>query len=168
MAGMEPWGIWTSESVEVNGLWFQTVEYAPEHWAERHAHDMAFVDLLLSGRQEAAWNGVAVQRTPGTVALMPSGEAHATTSPRATRTFQVVIDSSWSGFVSGKEWIGGPCAHLDVGPLAWYLTRMWAEFRRRDDLTLAVLEGQLVSFLDALAGQAAPNGDGSARWLRGR
>lgn len=163
---MEPWGIWTSASVAVGGIRFEVVEYAPGHWSERHAHDIAFVDLLLSGMQEARWNGSEARRTPGTLLLMPVGEAHATDSVLPARTFQISIDPDWSGLFEGKGPMGGPCAHLDVGPIAWHLTRMWAEFRRRDDLTPAVLEGWLRTFLDAMNGEADRPGEGGARWLR--
>lgn len=163
---MEPWGIWTSASVAVDGVRFETVEYAPGHWSERHAHDVAFADLLLTGAQEGRWNGSEVRRTPGTLALMPVGEAHATASVLPTRTFQIAIDPDWSGLSGRKGPMGGPCAHLDVGPVAWHLTRMWAEFRRRDDLTPTVLEERLGAFLDTLNEEADRPGEGRARWLR--
>jgi AraC-like DNA-binding protein len=163
---MEQWGIWTSASIAVRGVRFETVEYAFDHWSERHAHEIAFVDLLLCGAQEARWNGSEVRRTPGTLSLMPTGEAHATTSVTPTRTFQIAINPDWSGPSDKKKPLGGPCKHLGVGPITWHLTHMWAEFRRRDDLTPAVLEGKLQAFLDALNDEAARPGEVGTNWLR--
>lgn len=157
---MEAWGIETTATVATDGLRFETVEYLPGHWAERHAHGIAYADLMLSGAQEARWEGADVCRTPGTLALMPVGEAHATASVRPTRTFQIAISPAWAGGATGR------CAHFDVGPLAWRVTRMWREFRHRDDLTPAVLEGRLLHLLDALQNDVPPTEGRNPRWLR--
>lgn len=159
-SGAEAWGISTSASLNVDGVRFETVEYVPGHWSERHAHGIPFIDLLLSGAQEARWNGEDVRRTPGTLSLMPIGEPHATDSVLPARTFQIAIDG-----LEGRKPITGPCAHLEVGPLAWHLTRMWTEFRQPDDLTPAVLLGRLSRFLDEVANFTADKGEARASWL---
>lgn len=163
---MESWGISTRASVAVQGLRFETVEYQPGHWAERHAHDVAYLDLLLCGAQKACWNGADVRRTPGTLALMPIGEAHATSSVLPTRTFQVSIDPSWWEHASGTKPLNGSCEFIDVGPVAWGMTRLWAEFRHQDDLTPTILEERLRGFLDTLMGGAHTAGEAMAPWLR--
>lgn len=163
---MEPWGIRTPEGVHLGGLRFETVEYTPGHWAERHAHEIAFADLILSGAQDGRWAGEDVRRAPGTVALMPAGAFHATDSVLPTRTFQLTILRSWPGFSESKSPRTGPCAHFEPGPIAWRMTQMWAEFRRRDDLTPLVLEGRVGLFLDDLDGRSDEGEGGSPKWLR--
>lgn len=53
-----------------------------------------------------------------------------------------------------------------MGPLTWHVTRMWAEFRIPDDLTLTVLEGRLLHFVDALDTEGTPSERSVPRWLR--
>ena len=158
---MEPWGIRTIESLAANGLRFDTVEYTRGHWSERHAHDIAYIDLVLSGGQNARLTGDEVCRPPGTLALMPVRGGHAMNSVRDTRTFQVAILPSWEG---ADRIFQGECSLVDLGPTAWGITRMYAEFRRPDDLTALVLEGQFRAFLDEFCG-SGENSEHRATWL---
>lgn len=97
---------------------------------------------------------------------MPVGQAHATESVLPTRTFQVAFDPAWGDGAKGKVGLTGRCAHFGVGPLAWHVTRMWAEFRQRDDLSLTALEERFRTFLDVLQDEIPRPVEGGGRWLR--
>ena len=149
------------------GLVARTAAYTPWRRIAMHAHPWAFVALVADGMVEEQCAGASDVRGPGAVRIMPPGLPHANGYREAgARCFITEVHpEAWDVLPACA---GIPAAvHAPGTTVAVLAARMFAEYRRPDDLTPLAIDGLLRELLVAAHRSARqPLSAGPPRWLQ--
>jgi AraC family transcriptional regulator len=154
-------------SYEIDGFRLSEWRYAPGVHLPWHAHECAFVNVMLEG----AYIKTDLKRTwtlsPFTLTFHPAGERHADRFYEAAgRTFDLEIEDRW--LKRAREYGGvldGPVQFAGGLPV-WLGYRLYDEFRRTDGVSPLAVEGLAIEIL----AEASRTSDRSSdtrrpRWL---
>ncbi len=133
---------------EVAGLVFAESVYLEELRIPKHEHANAFFNLVLEGTYTEACGSRTRTRGPSTLALHPSGEAHADHwHGPGGRVFHVEIPASRLEQVRAYSPILDSPADFHGGLPIWLATRLYQEHLRNDGVSPLVMEGLVLEVL---------------------
>lgn len=140
-------GVWLRDQLYFGGLRFEEIRYEAGLAFSLHSHGHAFFDLNLSGCVEERCHGERRLRTPSSLAYLPIGEPHATRQDDDGWTFQIVVPPDWLEAVREGSPFEEEVVLVERQWPTWAAYRLFAEFKRRDDLTPLVIEDLLQGLL---------------------
>lgn len=159
-------GVWLEDQLRFGGLRFEEFRYERGQSNPTHSHGQAFFDLSLGGCIHDHWRGGGRLRTPSSLTYLPIGEAHRTWQDEDTWTFQVVMPEAWLDRVREAHAFREDVALFERRWPTWAAYRLFAEFKRRDDLSPMVVESLLQDLLLGSFGSPRKS-SGRPRWLDG-
>lgn len=143
-----------------DGLVVREGVYAPGERIRSHAHDWAFIALVVEGTVEEVCARERDVRGRGAVRIMPAGVEHAN-AYRADGARCLICEIHGDA----RELFSRSCGVLETAevhapgsPVSAVANRIDAEYRQRDDLSPLAIDGLLRELLVA----AARHGDGAA------
>jgi AraC family transcriptional regulator len=133
---------------EVAGLVFAESVYGKELRIPKHEHANAFFNLVLEGTYTEVCGSRTRTRGPSTLALHPSGEAHADhwRGPGG-RVFHVEIPPSRQEQVRAYSPVLDSPGDFHSGLPIWLATRLYQEHLRNDDVSPLVMAGLVLEVL---------------------
>jgi AraC family transcriptional regulator len=158
-------GVWLLDRLCVEGLRFEEFRYEGGQSIPTHSHEQAFFDLSLEGCVHDHWQGAARLRTPASLTYLPIGEAHRTWQDEETWTFQVVMPEAWLRQVRQARDFADEVVLFERQWSTWAAYRLFAEFKRRDDLSPLVLEELLQELLLGSFGRTQEEPGGRPGWM---
>ncbi len=123
-----------------------------------HQHEATHVTLMLEGNCADTYRNHARTLTPLTALYFHPGESHGLhVGQQPIRTFDIEITPHW--FRQHEALAASPMAVLESSRYAtgWLMTRLYREFKERDDLSPLVMEGLLLEIFADLV-RAAKSG----------
>lgn len=158
-------GVWLRDQLWFGGLRFEEFRYERGQSNPTHSHGQAFFDLSLSGCVHDYWEGGARLRTPASLTYLPIGEPHRTWQDEETWTFQIVMPDAWLGRVREVREFDEDVVLFERQWPTWAAYRLFAEFKRRDDLSPLVLEELLQELLLGAFGNSHSEPSARPKWL---
>jgi AraC family transcriptional regulator len=133
---------------DIGGLTFSESVYRDELHIPEHEHANAFFNLVLEGTYTEICRNQVRTRGPWTVALHPSGEAHADRwHGLGGRVFHVEISSSRLQHVREHSSVLSSAAEFRSGLPVWLATRLYHEYLRQDAVSPLAMEGLVLELL---------------------
>jgi AraC family transcriptional regulator len=133
---------------EVGGVVFVESVYCHERHIPKHEHANAFFNLVLEGTYTESCHGVIRTRGPLTLALHPSGEAHADWwHGRGGRVFHVEIWASRLQQIREYSSVLDTPAEFRTGAPIWLASRLYREYLRNDAVSALAMEGLMLEIL---------------------
>jgi AraC family transcriptional regulator len=133
---------------DIGGLTFSESVYRDDLHIPEHEHANAFFNLVLEGTYTEICRHQARTRGPSTVALHPSGEAHADRwHGLGGRVFHVEISASRLQHVREHSSVLNAAAEFHTGLPVWLATRLYQEYRRQDAASPLAMEGLVLELL---------------------
>lgn len=154
-------------SCNYNGLRFEQIHCAVGYRIPTHSHDVAFLDLCVEGTIQEFWGKRTFQRGPATLNFLPIGAPHSNYCEQGTKTFQIVLPSTWIERVAQGVPLVNTLTSYPNGLPTLIALRLYREFQRRDNLSPLIMEGMLLELFGEMA-RDTPNRMENAcpRWLR--
>jgi AraC family transcriptional regulator len=152
---------------DIGGLTFTESVYRDELHIPEHEHANAFFNLVLEGTYTEICRNQVRTRGPWTVALHPSGEAHADRwHGPGGRVFHVEISASRLQQVGEHSPVLNSAAEFHTGLPVCLATRLYNEYRRPDAVSPLAMEGLVLELL-AECSRDRPPGSGQTppAWL---
>ena len=151
------------ERYHLGGIRFEEVEYPSGLDVSLHSHEAVYLDLCVTGTIQERWRERKFARGPLTLNYLPQGAPHGNHFGEQVRTFQIVLSGGWLQ----RAPQGSAPVCFDRGLPNWTASRLYREFRQRDDVTPLVLEGLLLELLAQISRQSARREErGCPPWLR--
>jgi AraC family transcriptional regulator len=133
---------------EVAGLTFAESVYITELCIPKHEHANAFFNLVLEGTYTEVCGTRTRTRGPSTLALHPSGEAHADRwHGLGGRVFHVEIPPSRLEQIRAYSPVLDSAEDFHGGIPIWLATRLYQEHLRNDGVSSLVMEGLVLEVL---------------------
>jgi AraC family transcriptional regulator len=152
---------------ELPGLRLVERRYTPGQQTPTHAHERAYVGLILEGFSRQRSGAREIDRGPMTAFLSPPGEAQSERfGDRGSRIFSIELDGSLFERLGPSSRARAGAIDSRGGPFAWLAARLYDEFRRPDDVSELAVEGLVLELLAAAARHARPaSGPRAPAWL---
>jgi AraC family transcriptional regulator len=153
---------------EVAGLTFAESVYRNELCIPKHEHANAFFNLVLEGTYTEVCGTRTQTRGPSTLAIHPSGEAHADHwHGSGGRVFHVEIPQSRLEQVRAYSPVLDSPGDFHGGFPVWLVTRLHREHLRNDGVSPLVMEGLVLEVLAECSRRRPGDFDRNPpRWLR--
>ena len=157
----------TSQALSVNGFRFTEKAYSSSARLPNHAHELSHFCFVLSGTYNEDIRGNSFQRAPAALVYYPPDVSHGESHLTNGRHFLVEIDIE--GLRKVRDYgvrLSDPLlVNGDVS--LWLATRMYREFRERDEFSALVLESIATELLVAASRQHTQSPERkSPPWLR--
>jgi AraC family transcriptional regulator len=138
---------------QVGGLTLSEYECAPRTMIPEHSHHRTFMSFVLNGGwQEWYGAGQSRVRRPHTLAIHPAGEVHSEQiGDTGSRAFHVEFSEDWLRRLDDHAVVLAGSLHVENGPLIWLALRLYAEFRRPEEISRLVIEGIVLESVGELA-----------------
>jgi AraC family transcriptional regulator len=155
-------------SYAVAGLRLSEWTYASELRLPRHAHERAYLNMVLSGGHTESYGRQCIEHLPFTVVFHPEGEIHENHfGPVETRVFDVETEPHW--LERARQYgqpLDQPAVFARSMPV-WLMTRLYNELHDLDPVSPLAIEGLVLELLAAVSRHPDPIPERQApRWLR--
>lgn len=132
-----------------------------------HAHDQAYLGIVLSGRYTERVGSRTRECKSLTTVFHPRGESHAVAFHNSrVRIFRVEITGEWRERASRYVKLPDERAESEGGPMASLILRLRNEFRNRDSWSGLAIEGLALEMMGELGRACSKKSDGQPpAWL---
>ena len=150
---------------EVNGLVLTETEYPAGMVLPRHAHEQAYLTLVLEGEYVEAYGPQEEVCSVGMVRFLPAGHSHGDRYPNGARCLHVGIPAAVLARIQQHEMAFNVPGEVRGPALAYLSHKLYTEFRDGDDLAPLAIEGVIFEMLAESARARRPLRE-VPRWLK--
>jgi len=148
------------------GLKLSESTYPPSFKMPSHAHDEAYLGVVLSGGYTERVGKAICDRKPLTTVFHPRGELHSVEFNSRVRIFHIEITREFCGRLAQYSALPKKSEEGYGGPLASLAIRLHNEFRSRDSWSELSIEGLTLEIMAQLARSWSRAAEGAApAWL---
>jgi AraC family transcriptional regulator len=158
----------TPKQSKVGGLTSWETRYAPDFRMPAHAHENAFLYLVLEGALTERCDRQTRTALPATVIFHPPRQVHANHFLDAgARAFNLELDARWLDRLQGETMTLDEPAYFQGGRVAGLAAQLHQETRQTDAASALVVEGLFLELLGETARRGAPLAERKPpRWLQ--
>jgi AraC family transcriptional regulator len=155
------------KSCDVSGFLLSESTYRAGERLVRHSHSSPYLSILLRGSYRERYDRRTRDCVPSTVVFHPAGEVHADHfNSSGGHIFRFEIPHFPTGIDSSARAALEAPFSLVGGPVALLATRLYGEFKQRDQYSPLIIEGLALEILGQSSRQSFVRHKSQPRWLR--
>lgn len=137
----------TARTLSLVGFRFTEKAYAQESSLPRHSHELAHFCLVLAGSYTEKLGRTSEMRTPTTLVFYPPDVSHAETHHSSGRHFLIELEPWREDSVRDYGVPMTDPSSFAGSPANWMVTKLYREFRNRDEFSNLAIEGFALELL---------------------